>query len=142
MELSFTLPDVTVGGYMPTRRSTSGVDAPGLSYKNLSARLKAAREACGFSQEELARRSGVKRATIAKIESDKVSKPRGLEALAKELNVSPSWLLFGTHEDGAMPTETITLAVAIQSLSPANRKHVEELVSLLGATNGSGKKKS
>jgi HTH-type transcriptional regulator, cell division transcriptional repressor len=59
-------------------------------------RMAGAREAAGMTQEELARRLGVKRTTIRAWEDD-MSEPRAnrLQMLAGMLNVSLRWLLTG-----------------------------------------------
>jgi len=58
-------------------------------------RVKERREAFGWTQEELSRRSGIRQGGIARIES---GKNRNIEtstliALAKALDVSTDWLL-------------------------------------------------
>lgn len=66
-------------------------------------RLATARDAAGLSQSQLARRLGVKLATLRGWEND-VSEPRAnrLQMLAGMLNVSLGWLLTGdASEDGA-----------------------------------------
>ena len=62
-------------------------------------RLAGAREAAGMTQSQLARRLGVKKATIAAWEND-LSEPRAnkLQMLSGVLDVSIPWLLTG---DGA-----------------------------------------
>ncbi len=59
-------------------------------------RVAGAREACSMTQAQLARRIGVKRATLAAWEEDR-SEPRAnkLSMLAGLLNVSIMWLLTG-----------------------------------------------
>ena len=59
-------------------------------------RLAAAREAVGFSQDDLAARLGVLGKTIRKWEEDR-AEPRAnkLQMLAGVLNVSMPWLLSG-----------------------------------------------
>lgn len=67
-------------------------------------RLTAAREALGLSQEEVARRLGVRLRTIRAWEGD-AAEPRGnkLQMLAGLLNVSIRWLLTGAGEGVAEP---------------------------------------
>lgn len=62
-------------------------------------RLAAAREAAGMTQSQLARRLGVKKATIADWEND-LSEPRAnrLSMMAGMINVSIMWLLTGEGE--------------------------------------------
>ncbi|MCI5098087.1 MAG: helix-turn-helix domain-containing protein [Rhodobacteraceae bacterium] len=65
-------------------------------------RVAGAREAAGMTQVQLARRLGVKKATVASWEQD-LSEPRAnkLSMMAGLLNVSIMWLLTGEGEGGA-----------------------------------------
>lgn len=67
-------------------------------------RLAAAREAAGMTQSQLARRLGVKKATIADWEND-LSEPRAnrLSMMAGMINVSIMWLLTGEGEGMEAP---------------------------------------
>ncbi|MEX0305455.1 MAG: helix-turn-helix domain-containing protein [Leisingera sp.] len=67
-------------------------------------RVAAAREAAGMSQAQLARRLGIKKATLTGWEQD-LSEPRAnkLTMLAGVLNVSMSWLLTGEGEGMSEP---------------------------------------
>jgi transcriptional regulator with XRE-family HTH domain len=69
-------------------------------------RMTGAREACGFSQAELARRLGVKLKTIEAWENDQ-SEPRAnrLQMLAGLLGVSIMWLLSGAGDGLDGPEE-------------------------------------
>ncbi|WP_082143741.1 helix-turn-helix domain-containing protein [Nitratireductor soli] len=75
-------------------------DTPDLD--TMGGRLSRARDAVGLSVAELARRLGVKAATIQAWESDR-SQPRAnrLAMLAGVLNVSLSWLLHGVGSSPA-----------------------------------------
>ena len=71
-------------------------------------RLSRARDALGLTPAQLARRLGVKTATIQGWESDRaLPRANRLSMLAGVLAVSPSWLLHGIGsapvEDGASP---------------------------------------
>jgi len=74
-------------------------DAQSEDNDTLGGRLCTAREALGLSTAQLARRLGVKTATMAGWELDR-SEPRSnkLVMLAGILNVSPTWLLTGVGE--------------------------------------------
>jgi len=67
-------------------------------------RVAAAREAAGMSQAQLARRLGIKKATLTAWEQD-LSEPRAnkLTMLAGVVNVSMSWLLTGEGEGMSEP---------------------------------------
>lgn len=71
----------------------------------LGGRLSRARDAVGMSSAQLARRLGVKSATIQAWESDR-SEPRAnrLTMLAGFLGVTPTWLLYGV---GNAPEESV-----------------------------------
>lgn len=69
-------------------------------------RLAGAREAAGMTQAQMARRLGVKKATIAAWEND-LSEPRAnrLSMMAGMVNVSIMWLLTGEGEGMDAPVE-------------------------------------
>ncbi len=69
-------------------------------------RVAGAREAADMSQAELARRLGIKKATLIGWEDD-ISEPRAnrLSMLAGLLNVSIKWLLTGEGEGPSAPDE-------------------------------------
>lgn len=69
-------------------------------------RLAGAREAAGMTQSQMARRLGVKKATIAAWEND-LSEPRAnrLSMMAGMVNVSIMWLLTGEGEGMDAPQE-------------------------------------
>ena len=67
---------------------------------NIGKRIRQRRKELGFSQEELAKRSGYRgQPMIREIESGRVGKPGKLLELAAALGVRPEWLAAGT---GAM----------------------------------------
>ena len=71
-------------------------------------RVAAAREALGMSDDELARRLGIKLRTVQNWEQD-LSEPRAnkLQMLAGILNVSFRWLLTGEGDGAPAPAEEI-----------------------------------
>ena len=78
----------------------------------LGKRIVRAREAAQLSTAQLARRIGIRTATLTQWESDS-SEPRSdrLRAIAGHLNVSLIWLLAGR---GSAPTDSSPLAQEIQ----------------------------
>lgn len=62
---------------------------------SLAHRLRQARKSHKWTQEELARRSGVAQANISKIERGSTLTPEGILSLAKALAISPYWLKTG-----------------------------------------------
>ncbi|WP_374729269.1 helix-turn-helix domain-containing protein [Roseitalea porphyridii] len=73
----------------------------------LGGRIVSAREAAGLTTAQLARRLGVKSATLQNWETDR-AEPRSnkLFMLAGLLNVSPTWLINGL---GAAPSDEIAV---------------------------------
>lgn len=69
-------------------------------------RVAGAREATGMTQAQMARRLGVKKATVTGWEND-LSEPRAnkLSMMAGLLNVSIMWLLTGEGEGMAAPAD-------------------------------------
>ena len=76
-------------------------------------RVAGAREAAGMTQAQLARRLGVKKATLVSWEDD-LSEPRAnrLSMLAGILNVSIVWLLTGEGDGATAPAEDMDAGLA------------------------------
>lgn len=58
-------------------------------------RVRQLRKQAGWTQEQLAVRSGTNQAVIQKIENGKSLRPRGLADLANILRANPAWLQWG-----------------------------------------------
>lgn len=107
-------------------------------------RVAAAREAAGMSQAMLARRLGVRLATLRSWEND-MSEPRAnrLSILAGLLNVSMMWLINGEGEGldgnegaGILPSDAAELLSEMRSLRvelSESAKHVARLEKRLRA---------
>lgn len=80
-------------------------------------RVAAAREAAGMSRKQMARRLGVKQATVRDWEDD-LSEPRAnkLSMMAGLLGVSIIWLLTGEGEGVAAPVDDSALTPDINGL--------------------------
>src|SRR6056297_2750893 len=98
-------------------------------------RITGAREAVGLSQEDLARRLGVKLKTIRAWEDD-LAEPRAnrLQMLAGLLNVSIMWLLTGKGdgvdppEDAqALPPDVVALLAEIRQIKGEFARNAERL---------------
>ncbi|WP_299663755.1 helix-turn-helix domain-containing protein [uncultured Ruegeria sp.] len=98
-------------------------------------RVAGAREVAGMTQTQLARRLGVKKATITAWEDD-LSEPRAnkLSMMAGMLNVSIMWLLTGegdgtdaTALDGNVDAELHDLVVELRSIRGEMRASSERL---------------
>ena len=87
---------------------------------SLSERMVEAREASGLSAAQLARRIGVKSATLHAWEAGRSGpRPNVLLRLAGMLNVSPTWLLTGTGvspEPAGSDTEITHIRSTVQRL--------------------------
>lgn len=87
----------------------------------IATRLKAAREALGLSQADLAERVGMKQTGIGSIESGESRRPRRLLEIARAVRRTPEWLL---GEDGGLDS----MDVAHLSL-PAQHIESEQVAS-------------
>ena len=87
------------------KRMISGCQAYG---KRVSTglRLRLARHHCGWSQDELAQRAGIRAATISAIERDLSPGRRVMRRLAQALEVEPGWLLMGSDPPDWAPDST------------------------------------
>jgi transcriptional regulator with XRE-family HTH domain len=91
-------------------------------------RMAGAREALGITQTELAKRLGVKLATVRSWEDD-LAEPRAnkLQTLAGVLNVSMMWLLNG-HGDGLEgPTEEAVIPGDLRAILTEMRQVKSEM---------------
>ena len=86
----------------------------------LGGRIVCAREILGLSTSQLARRLGIKTATLSGWENDR-AEPRSnrLTTLAGMLNVSPTWLLTGVGESpsgGLTRSDIVQMRATVQRL--------------------------
>lgn len=104
----------------------------------LGDRIAGGREAMGLSQKDLARKIGVKTATIEKWEDD-ISEPRAnrIQMLSGVLGVSLSWLLTGRGEGPEAPqaqdeasAEVLVLLDDIRALQADMARDVQRLAQL------------
>ncbi|MCR9109323.1 helix-turn-helix transcriptional regulator [Marivita sp. XM-24bin2] len=100
-------------------------------------RMTAAREAAGMTQESLAKRLGVKKATLRNWEND-IAEPRAnrLSMLAGLLNVSMMWLINGEGEGienpdaEAPPAEMTEIILEIREMKSDLHFKAEQLARL------------
>ena len=97
-------------------------------------RLAAARDATNMTQWQLAKRLGIKVATLKAWEGD-LSEPRAnrLSMLAGLLNVSITWLINGEGEGVDSPEETLEISqemsdLLIELLNPPSKNRLIALV--------------
>jgi transcriptional regulator with XRE-family HTH domain len=67
-----------------------------LAMDTIADRMAACRVALDLTQQELAKKAGVRQTTIGNIEAGLRKRPRDLLAIAKALNVNAEWLQSGT----------------------------------------------
>lgn len=91
-------------------------------------RVAGAREHAGMTQAQLARRLGVKKATLVSWEED-LSEPRAnkLSMMAGVLNVSIMWLLTGEGEGMSTPSEDTPLPENVAMIAAELRSLRAEL---------------
>ncbi|WP_417769878.1 helix-turn-helix domain-containing protein [Stappia sp.] len=91
---------------------------------SIGGRIRRAREAANFSGAQLARRLGVKTATVTAWEGGR-SEPRAnrLTMLAGFLGVSPTWLLYGLGEAPVESPLASELAVVASTLKLLRENH-------------------
>ena len=95
---------------------------------SLAIRLRFARERKGWTQDELARAVGTSQQVINKIEKGKTKKPRGIEAIAKALDVSPAWLQFGIEEIDALDRDAVMLALSWMNLEEPQKSALQRAI--------------
>jgi SOS-response transcriptional repressor LexA len=98
---------------------------------NLAERFKAAREAAGYSQEELAKKVGVVQQTINKIETGVIRSPRKLSMIESVLGLPTGYLMYGEDADAKIPALPQPMVARCPVLPweqainwPANRKEI------------------
>lgn len=86
--------------------------------RTMGGRIAQARDSLNLTTAQLARRMGVKTATMAQWEGDR-SEPRAnrLVTLAGVLNVSPAWLLMGRGEAPTADSDTALLHMTRNELA-------------------------
>jgi len=109
---------------MPTQGKKSRRD----DTSSLAGRLRKRRREFGWTQVQLAEEVGTSQAVIQKIENGKSLRPRILEDLAKALDVSPSWLMFGVEEISALNEEALDLAKAWANLPEPHRSAMRDAI--------------
>jgi transcriptional regulator with XRE-family HTH domain len=108
-----------------------------------ASRLKATRLACGFSQQQLAERVGIRQTTIANLESGRNKRCRESMQLAAILEVSEKWLLTGEEDaspvvnapmPSALPPNARMISAAkrqlLQAIAPLSLEHIEQLIGI------------
>jgi transcriptional regulator with XRE-family HTH domain len=98
---------------------------------DIGGRIRRAREAANFSGAQLARRLGVKTATVTAWEAGR-SEPRAnrLTMLAGFLGVSPTWLLYGLGDappDNPLASELAVVASTLKLLRENHERTGEAL---------------
>jgi transcriptional regulator with XRE-family HTH domain len=74
---------------------------------NLAARLREAREAAGYTQQDLAHKTGIKQQSLQKIESGLTQNPRKIQVIESILGLPPGYLLYGEEKTIELPKPII-----------------------------------
>ncbi len=108
--------------------------------QKLKDRLKAEREALGWSQLELARAAKIRQSFIGALEAGNQKSSGYVPEIAHALGVDAYWLKTGKgHKHGALsspPPEVAALADRIAKLPPSARQVIEAVVAGQEATEG------
>lgn len=102
-----------------------------MKLETLGARLRWARQQKGWTQQELANRSGTTQDVVQKIENGKSRRPRNIEKLATVLDVSPAWLQFGMEELDTLSEDGVEIALEASKLSPEQRAIIIQTIRAL-----------
>jgi DNA-binding XRE family transcriptional regulator len=81
----------------------------------LGKRVMDAREKLGMTQSQLADKIGISQQTLCTIEKDQRSQPRTIKAIARTLQLTPEFLLFGSEGDRIIPLEKVSL-ISLQDI--------------------------
>ncbi len=103
-----------------------------MGQSDIGERLRKARKAKGFTQEELAKCAGATQDQIQKIENGAILRPRNIETLAKCLEISPAWLQFGLKDLEKLDQDSINLALKLADLNPEKLKVILATLDALG----------
>jgi transcriptional regulator with XRE-family HTH domain len=101
--------------------------------RDVGVRLRHARKLRGMTQQELAKSSGVKQASISEVETGESKSPVGtnLVKLAQSLQVSPEWLASGKgpmEQLDQLPPEALSVARDWMRLAPEVRSSVRDMI--------------
>ena len=94
----------------------------------LASRLRSARKKKGWTQDQLAQKTGSTQAVIQKIENGKSLRPRNVVKLAQALGVSPGWLVFGQESFDELDDEAIEMASAWSKLHEPHRSAIKQAI--------------
>lgn len=95
---------------------------------DLATRFRYARRQAELTQQELADRSGVTRDVVARIETGQTKRPRELEVMAKVMNVSPAWLMFGEEKIDELDRDALEMALKFAKLDEQEKAVVRKLL--------------
>jgi transcriptional regulator with XRE-family HTH domain len=118
---------------------TGGIINP-MARHDIGMRLRHARKLRGLTQQELAKRSSVKQASISDLERGESKSFRGttLVSLAQTLQVNPDWLGQGKGQmdrlDDPLPPEAIRVARNWMRLAPEVRAKLADMMDTMAKT--------
>jgi transcriptional regulator with XRE-family HTH domain len=91
-------------------------------------RVRYARTQAGMTQQQLADRVGVSREAISLLEHDKSRSTKKAMEIAKALDVSPGWLLWGDKQLDRLTPEILQLALDLSEAPVETRAVVQALI--------------
>lgn len=100
---------------------------------SLGGRLTRRRIAEQMTQQELAVAVGTSQAVIQRIETGKCKHPRNLEGIARVLDVSPAWLMYGVEESEGLGHEAIETARVWSGLMEPHRSALKDMIMKIAA---------
>ncbi len=103
--------------------------------ETLGDRLRKKRREMGWTQEQLAGKSGTTQAVIQKIENGKSLRPRKIDEIAAPLGVLPAWLLFGDNRFDSLDQEAMEVVTAWSKLNPVDRALFKQQIVSRAAAN-------
>lgn len=96
----------------------------------LAMRLREARETAGYTQQDLAKKAGVRQQSLQKIESGLTHNPRKLQAIESILGLPPGYLLYGEERTSELPKPIIARCPVLSASEALNWPENKQQVSI------------
>ncbi|MDH3315188.1 MAG: helix-turn-helix domain-containing protein [Gammaproteobacteria bacterium] len=95
---------------------------------SLGGRLTRRRLDKGLTQHELAASVGTSQAVVQRIETGKCKHPRNIDGIARVLDVSPAWLMYGVEHVDGLEYDAIETARVWSGLMEPHRSALKEMI--------------
>lgn len=95
---------------------------------SLGGRLTRRRLDKGLTQHELAAAVGTSQAVVQRIETGKCKHPRNIDGIARVLDVSPAWLMYGVEHVDGLEYDAIETARVWSGLMEPHRTALKEMI--------------